>query len=247
MVGEVFLASLGVFPVMYVVGYAIENLLVRNDFGRAFNTIIKILLFIGVVAHELSHRLVCALTGVPAFNTSVKYRPIPHGSVTLKQRFQYTLLQGFLIGFAPLLIGAWAIYFLILAAFNPFFHPLVRILAGFSSFSILLALSPSRVDLSSIQEGFQNDPQHGLYQIFLVGLSFLLTWIVVVVYHLRFPFEFLYYFIIIFFYIILKYFFILLRVVIEKIRFRKGRPYHKIRYKRFARRRYGPKIPEKYH
>jgi 4-hydroxybenzoate polyprenyltransferase len=246
MTGEMFLISLAVFPILYFIGYLCDKILYIRDYGRIMRTILRILFFIGVIAHELSHRLVCALTGVPAHNTTVKYRPRPHGSVTPKEPLQYTLLQGFLICFAPLLIGTWLIYFLLMATFNPLFHPISRVITGFSSFSILLTLAPSQADLSCIKRGFQNDPQHGLYQIFLVLLSFIMTWITVVVYHLRFPLEFIYYFIIILFYVLFKYSFILLRISYIRIMFRKGEIPHKIGSKRFARRRYRPKIPDKY-
>lgn len=246
MTGEIFLISLAIFPILYFIGYICDKILLIRDYGKIFKTILRILFFIGVIVHELSHRLMCALTGVPAHNLTVKYRPLPHGSVTPKEPLQYTLLQGFLICFAPLLIGTWLIYFLLLATFNPLFHPISRIITGFSSFSILLTLAPSQADLRSIKRGFQNDPQHGLYQILLVILSFIMTWITVVVYHLRFPFEFIYYFIIILFYLVFKYSFILLRIILYRIRFHRREIPHKIRSKRFARRRYRPKIPDKY-
>ena len=150
MVGEMLLMSLAIFPIMYFIGYLCDRILFSRDYGRILKTIIRILFFIGVIVHELSHRLVCALTGVPAHNTTVKYRPLPHGYVKPREPLQYTLLQGVLVCFAPLLIGTWLIYFLLIATFNPIFHPIFRIIAGFSSFSILLTLAPSRGDLSCI-------------------------------------------------------------------------------------------------
>ncbi|MFX1479453.1 MAG: hypothetical protein ACFFCI_15070 [Promethearchaeota archaeon] len=246
MVGEILLISLAIFPIAYLIGFTTEIILFRHDFGSFFNTLIRILFFIGVIVNEISHCLMCVITDVPAHNTSVRYRPSPHGSVTLKEPSQHTLMRGLLLCFAPLLIGTWVIYFLLLAALNPLFHPIFRVLAGFCSFSILITLAPSHGDLLGIKRGFQNDPQHSFYQIFLLILSFMMTWITVVAYHLRFTFEFIYYFIIILFYLVFKYSYILLRIILYRIRFHKGEIPHKIRSKRFARRRYRPKTPDKY-
>ena len=88
---------------------------------------------------------------------------------------------------------------------------------------------------------FQNDPSHGLYQLLLIGLSFLIVWMLVGMYNIMLPFEFYYYFIIIFVYIILKYSFILLRIIVNKIRFYKGIPHSAAGYRRLARRGHRPK------
>jgi len=135
MVGEILLISLAIFPIAYLIGYTTEIILFRHDFGSFLNTLIRILFFIGVIIHELSHRLMCIITGIPAHNISVRYRPYPHGSVSPKEPYQYTLMQGLLLGFAPLLIGTWCIHFLLVAAFNPWFHPVFRVFAGFCSVS----------------------------------------------------------------------------------------------------------------
>jgi len=253
MFGEILLIALGIFPVMYLIGYASEIFLFSSDLGRIGNTIKHLLFFIGVIVHELSHRTMCAIIGVPAYNTRVKYRSensneaAPHGSVSLRQRFQMSFLQAFLVSFAPLLIGAWIIYFLLKLAFSSEFNPLFRIIAAFCCISILIASSPSRGDLSFVKFGYQNDPQHGQYQIFLVILSFLISWLLVGSFNIIFPYEFFYYFIIIFCYIILKYSFISLRILINKIQYRKGRIPSKVRRRRLIRRRFKPEMVERYY
>jgi len=246
MFGAVLLVVLLVFPFVYLFGILTEKYFSSRDFGRIGNTVINFLLFFGVIVHEISHRTMCAITGVPAYNTRVKYRSEisgsanPHGSVSLKQRYQMTFLQGFLVCFAPLLVGTWVIYFLLQVALYSKFHPILRIIAALCSFSVLITLSPSRGDLSFVKFSYQNDPYHSLYQIMLLILSFLIVWSFVGLYKLVLPFEFLYYFIIIAFYICLKYCLLSLRIIIKKITSRKRNIPSKINTRRLLRRRYKP-------
>ena len=253
MFGEMLLIALGIFPCMYLIGYVNDRFLLSGELGKIGNTFINLLFFVGVIIHELSHRTMCAITGVPAYNTRVKYRSensgeaAPHGSVSLRQKFQMSFLQAFLVSFAPLLIGAWVIYFLLQVALSSSFDPIIRIIAVFCCISILIASSPSRGDLSFVKFGYQNDPQHGQYQIFLVILSFLISWLLVGSFNIIFSYEFFYYFIIIFCYIVLKYSFISLHILVNKVRYRKGRIPSKVRRRRLIRRRFKPEMVEKYY
>ncbi|MFX1346704.1 MAG: hypothetical protein ACFFAI_16530 [Promethearchaeota archaeon] len=246
------LISLGIFPVMYLIGYASEKFLLSSDLGSIGNTCVNIFFFVGVIVHELSHRIMCAITGVPAYNIKVKFRneysgeADPHGSVSLRQRFQMSFLQAFLVSFAPILIGAWIIYFLLQVALNSLFNPIIRIIAVFCIISIILASSPSRADLSFIKFGYQNDPQHSQYQIFLVTISFLISWGLVGVYNIILPYEFLYYFIIILCYVILKYSFITIRILFNKIRGRKERIPSNVK-RRLIRRSFKPEMVQRYY
>ena len=253
MFGEVLLISLTIFPFVYAIGYISEKLLLSTDFGSIGNTIINLIFFVGVIVHEVSHRLMDLLVGVPSHNLRVKYRDensskaSPHGSVTPLHPYQMTLLQGFLTSFAPLIFGTWIIYFLLKVVFNPIFDPIARIIVGICIVSIFITLSPSRGDLFFLKFSYQNDPQHGQYQIFLVILSFLISWLLVGSFNIIFSYEFFYYFIIIFCYIILKYSFISLGILINKIRYRKGRIPSKIRRRRLIRRRFKPEMVERYY
>jgi len=246
MFGQVLLISLAIFPFMYFLGFIVEMALFSRDMGRAGNTIKNLVFFVGVIVHEASHYSMSALVGVPAHEFSVKYRSkygdaSPSGSIRPKNPYQITLLQGFLVSFAPLLIGVWIIYYLLMVAFNPFFDPVIRVIAGICCFSVFITISPSRGDLSMVKFSLQNDPTHGCYQLFLVGLSFLFSLLVVGIYNIIFPVEFLYYFIIIGFYLGLKYSFIMIRWAVNKLRFRSDVPHSAAGYRRYARRRYKPK------
>ncbi|GAH36957.1 unnamed protein product, partial [marine sediment metagenome] len=87
MFGEVLFIALTIFPFVYAIGYISEKLLLSTDFGSIGNTIINLIFFVGVIVHEVSHRLMDLLVGVPSHNLRVKYRDensskaSPHGSV----------------------------------------------------------------------------------------------------------------------------------------------------------------------
>lgn len=231
---------------MYILGFIIEHALFSRDMGKAGNMIKNLVFFVGVIVHELSHRIMCALTGVPTDGISVKYRDKygqvnPNGSVSPRNMYQINFMQGVLISFAPLLIGVWVIYLFLVIASNPFFDPVIRVIAGVCAFSVFITLAPSQADLSMVKISFQNDPSQGIYKITLVLAAFLLSWILVGIYNIVFPVEFLYYFIIIGFYFGLKYTITFLKWIINKIRFRSGVPHSAAGYRRYARRHTKPK------
>jgi hypothetical protein len=243
MAGDLFVVSLIAFPVVLFLGYVLEVSVVRRDLGP-FNFIINILSYIGVLFHELSHYALCILTRVPAGRMFVRFRDgetggvAPHGAVEVERPYQETFLQSILVSLGPLLIGTWIIYFSLIVAFSPLFHPLYRVIAGFLAFAILLASTPSGPDFRLMRLGLDNDPRHGVYQVFLLTLSILMSWVIVVVYRLFFPLEFFYYFIIIGWYVVFKYSFIALRWAVNKILKRFGRELNNSNYRRFSRRKY---------
>ncbi|MHA2260749.1 MAG: hypothetical protein ACXACO_22510 [Promethearchaeota archaeon] len=110
-----------------------------------------------------------------------------------------------------------------------------------------MALTPSTADVSFMRHTYQNDPKHSWYQIFLLGLSFGIAWIISDTLHWDLPFEFLYYFVIAFCYIILKYIFLGIRTVFAKLRTRKNRQKRKRRSKRLVRKRFKPLITERHY
>jgi len=252
MFGLILLIGLAILPVIYLIGYTSYRLLYVKDLGSFGNTFKHLLFFVGVIVHELSHRIICLITGVPAYNMRVKYRAensssaAPHGSVSLRQPFQISFTQAFLISFAPLLIGTWIIYFLLQVVLSTSFNPIFRIIAVFCILSILLTISPSKTDLAGIKQGYQNDPQHGQYQIFLITLSFLISWALVGWFNIIFPYEFFYYFIIILSYFFLKYYFLSIRILINKIRYRNGEIPAKVK-RRLVRRRFKLEITDRYY
>ncbi|MHA1932482.1 MAG: M50 family metallopeptidase [Promethearchaeota archaeon] len=243
MVGDLFIVSLGVFPVVLFLGYVLEILVVRRDLGP-FNFLVNILNYIGVLFHELSHYVLCLLTGVSAGRMVVRFRDrdtgqvAPQGAVQTTKPYQETFLQSILVSLGPVLIGTWIIYFSLDVAFSSLFHPIFRIIAGFLALAILLASTPSGPDFRLMRLGIDNDPRHSVYQLFLLTLSILTSWGVVVIFNISFPLEFFYYFIIIGGYIVFKYSFIGFRWVANKVLKRFDREQGRTKFRRFSRRKY---------
>lgn len=252
MFGEAFLIGLAVFPFMYIVSWGFEQVLMRRKYGKLINITLNILFFFGVIVHESCHRVMCAISGVPVEKMSVSYRHqklgtvAPRGYVRPSRKFQITFMQGFLIAFAPLLIGIWIFYFLLVATFNQAIDPILRIITGILSVSVLLCSQPSMGDLGMVWFHYRNDPRHGTYQLFLLFLSFMITWSTVGLFNIFLPFEFLYYFIMIFYYFAFKYAFILTRILIHKIWDRRGKSRYKPHYKRYVRRRTRPDMVNRF-
>ncbi|MFW9822412.1 MAG: hypothetical protein ACFFE4_05730 [Candidatus Thorarchaeota archaeon] len=213
-----------------------------------FTIIVNIFAFIGVFFHEISHFMLCILTGVPVDSVSIRLRSErsgrinPHGSVKTKRPHQESFLQAALTALGPVLIGAWIIYFALQITFNSLIDPIFRIIAGFIAISILITSTPSRQDFSLITHGFSRDPQHSLYQLTLIITSVLFTWVMVVLFNIVFPIEFLYYIIIIIWYITLKYSIIGIQWCIINVLKKFGKVQYKSGFRQFTRRKYKPKF-----
>lgn len=241
MVVDLFILSLLPFLVVLVLGYIFESIVRGKDLG-AFTSIISILMFIGVVFHELSHYIFCVLTRVPTegLHISLRYKGHinPHGEVVPEHPYKITFLQAMLVSLGPVLVGTWIAYFSLNAAFNPALDPLVRIIAGLVVVSTLLASTPSPADFHMIKFAFSNDPQHSYYQLSLISLSLLLSWGIVNLFNLVFSFEPLYYIIIILWYFFLKFSFIGIRWGISRLSARFGSDQDQSSFKRFSRKTY---------
>jgi len=201
----------------------VEILLTRSNLGP-FNTAINILAFIGVIIHELSHFIMCKLTGVKTNGIQIKYRYYgmanPHGAVRL-DKYEYqkiSFMQALLVSLAPLYISTWLFFFSLGAAFDSTIDPLFRLMAAFLCVSLFLKLTPSPADFSQIRKGFNRDSSFAIYQIFLVFLSGSIILIIMISYNIGIPFDFLYYIFVGFTYLLLYYVFKVLGYLIHSIR-----------------------------
>lgn len=243
MTGGLFITSLMIFPVILAIGYIVQVILWGRDRGP-FTTIVNILTFIGVFLHEISHAALSILSGVPVESISVRLRSRntgivnPNGEMNARRPYQRTFLQSLLTSFGPVLLGAWIFYFAMQVAFDSLFDPLFRLMAGLIALSVLIASTPSPQDFRVIILTFNFDPRHSIYQFILLTTSILLSWTIVVVFHIIAPIEFLYYGLIILWYFILKYSLLLINWGLNKIHNRFGKEKNRSQFRRFSRRRY---------
>lgn len=174
--------ELGFITVIFIISYVFKRIAFKKELGP-FKTILMILRYFGVVIHELSHYIFCILCRVPAGKPSVKLRSKytgnldPHGKVSLYNMERISFMQHALASLAPLLVSSWLIYWCIEWTFTEDLNLPLRILAGFSAISLLLGAAPSQPDMMLIQQGFNYDRRYSWFQLFLVGISSLLVFI----------------------------------------------------------------------
>jgi hypothetical protein len=186
------------------------NLIIPNKIRQ--KTYFKILGVVGVAFHEISHLVMCIITGVKPSKMKVSYRSTS-GSVRFDATERITFLQAALIGIAPLVFSSYAAYGMFYVMFNMDISLIYKVLAGIFFLSLLLGAKPSNTDFKNIGLGFKGDSVYSLYQIFLVIISGVLVYIIVYFTKLYLPFylTFLYFIFMGILYYILKYVFIGIR------------------------------------
>lgn len=182
--------------------------------------IVKGLLAIGIVLHEICHVVMCVLTRTPIRKVSLlkkvkleddSGKTDLYGQVLVYEH-KISFLQACVVGFAPLFLCFW-FFFWILGILVEFpVHPLIFGAGIVVMISIALSAVPSLSDLAMIPKAFSNNTQHSLYQIFLVSLAILFTWLIESFVKYEFH-EWHIYLIITGFYFLIKYGFLLINHV----------------------------------
>jgi len=231
------------FIVIFIISYIMWTFVLSRDLGP-FSTVLKILGFVGVIVHEISHYLMCKLLNVPTESITVKYwnkgRPSPSGRVMLKEAQRISFLQGSLIALAPLFISTWLIFWSLLIAFTPSIEPMFFILALAFLISLLIGAAPSFQDFKTIRYAFERDPTYSIYQICLVLLSGLIVWGIIAYYQFIIPYSFISYILIGVGYFILKYSFIGIRTIIYKTQQKNIHRTSELNFRNFTRKSVKP-------
>ena len=90
-----------------------------------------------------------------------------------------SFLQAFLVSFAPLFLSFWLFFSILGLLINGYIvDPLIFTLCIFLMISLVLSAAPSISDLVIIPKAFSYDTGHSLYQILLVILAILSTWLI---------------------------------------------------------------------
>lgn len=151
-----------------IVWFIIRNLNLKRM--SISGIIYRILGFIGILIHELSHFTMCLLTGVRPTDFRISYRG-QRGSVSVPFMERLTFLQGFLLCFAPLLISSYIAYLCIYVMFLTGTLFVFKVFCGAVFISILMHCRSSSADLRVFKKSFLDDPLYSLYQVGLVVLS----------------------------------------------------------------------------
>jgi hypothetical protein len=237
-----------IFLGVYIISIGMSAFLMSDRAGLLKPIALR-LCFIGVIFHELAHYVMSLTVGRKPADISVKWRDDnykhirnPHGSVSPSKPESF--LQAFIISLAPLYLSTWFIFFLWFdIIFTPFYDPLIKTVAVFILLSVLLTASPSGQDIRTIGKAFIFDPKNSWYQILLIICSILILLFFIIITHIVFPLDIFYYLAIAGIYLTLKFTLIAIRKLVCIINLYNYKKPHKIKFKRFTRKRYKPTKP----
>ena len=239
--------ELGIFLLFLFLSLFARNFLLRKDLG-AFNYILLVLSFVGVVVHEISHYIMNLAVGIRPERIEINWRDretrqrSPHGSVTSKPR---SFLQAVVICLAPLYISTWLFFLSLQFTANTYLHPILRVIAVLFCVSLILGAAPSGQDFNNIPKAFGKDPLNSLYKVFLIILAGVILWIILLYTQVVFILDIFYYLSIIGLYLILRFSFLGISRGISELQSRNFRKPSKVRIRRFTRTHYKPKKPQK--
>ncbi len=172
-------------------------------------TYFKTIGVVGILFHELSHLIMCIITGVKPKKMKIYYKR-QFGFVQFDATERVTFLQIALISLAPLVFCSYIAYGMFCIMFKIDIELLYKVFAGICFLSLLLGAKPSNHDFKMIGWTFCDDKIYSLYQIILVIISGGFIYIIIYFANFYLPFylTFLYFIFTGILYYILKYLFI---------------------------------------
>lgn len=177
----------------------IAQVFYRYAHTPGYKAVFNVIAFVGVFIHETAHYTMAILLGVKPGKFRVKFRSeiggevAPHGSIENPESERNSVLQIFVVAFAPMLVSTFLFMFCLDLIFNIQTLLLVKVVAFVFAGSLLIGLEPSGQDVKVVGYSFKRDPRYSIYQIFLLVLSGALIWMFVDLYIFVLPFEVLYY------------------------------------------------------
>jgi hypothetical protein len=191
---EEILIFLGVLVASWSGSYLIKIILKKKV--SIVSRIIYILIFIGTAVHEFSHYIANLIVGLKPGKIEIKWRDehygfiSPHGSVIAKPR---SFLQAIIICLAPLYISTWLIFLTFFSILNPNLPIVLRIISGILCISLFYGASPSGRDFTNIFSAFKDDVFYSTYQIFLITLSIIILYLLLIFSNIIFILDLFYY------------------------------------------------------
>ena len=171
------LYALGLFlEIMFCIPlFLIASLLLVTfiDFvSHRLGTLLRYLAFPGVVLHEICHDILCRITGIPILKHRIFIgnRNGVVGGVVVEASKIRTFTTSVLIGFAPLIILALALYLLI--AFWVII-PMHEILKYYFAFCFFIGLAPSKADIKLVTSVAKERPNQTILELGLLSIPLL--------------------------------------------------------------------------
>jgi len=182
--------------------------------------IVKALAVVGIIIHEICHVVMCFITRSPIENVSlikkVEFENSGkvgyYGQVNVYEE-RISFLKAFLVSFAPLYLSFWLFFSILGFLIDNQVTPLIFFLSILLLVSLVLSAAPSFSDLAILPKAFSYDVDNSLYQILLIILSILTTWLTIFSFNIQFLHEIIIYLIIAGFYFVYKFGFRLTRNV----------------------------------
>lgn len=137
--------------------------------SHRLGTLLRYLAFPGVVLHEICHDVFCRITGIPILEHRIFIgnRNGVTGGVVVEASKIRTFTTSVLIGFAPLMILALALYILI--AFWVII-PMHEILKYYFAYCFFIGLAPSKADIKLVTSVAKERPNQTLLELGLLSL-----------------------------------------------------------------------------
>ena len=216
-----------------------------------FSNIVQALAMVGIVIHEICHYAMCIITRSPIEKVTLikkldfkeEQRLGYYGEVEV-QEHRLSFLQAFLIGFAPLYLSFWLLFFLLEILVYSQVEPVVILVYVLIMISITLSAAPSFADLAILPKTFLNDFYHSVYQILLIALSFLLTFMTLVIFDFHGFHEFFVYLIVTAFYFSFKFGLRITGRLLYRNSYTGKILSNRKTFRRYARRRHNPELKD---
>ena len=194
------LAVFGWFVVILILSTLMVNIY-HHVRTAEIKFLLDIVLFIGVIIHELAHACTMLCVGIVPKSFAIRYRSpysgraAPHGGVGYKDSddLKLTFMQGLLVSLAPLFSSTFIFLFMLDIIFNTDSPVIIKVIAVIIMISVIIGSYPSNADLNGLMGNFSNRPAYSLYQIGLIVLSVLIVVFAVDLTFLKFSFEVIYY------------------------------------------------------
>ena len=236
-----------IFFGILIISLIVKNVFLNPKYSGPFYPFILRFRVVGVTVHELAHYIMSLAVGMKPSEIKVFWRDSegrrnPHGHVMVEMG---SFLQQFLSCLAPLYISTWLIFLSIPIWLSSAFDPVIRIIAFLFTISLFLGAAPSSTDFRLIGKAFTRDYSYGFYQIFLIFISTLILFGILIAYEIVLTLDVFYYLGIAGIYLILKFSFIGVNNLFDMLATRDyTKPQNEIP-RRLKHRRYRPKKPKK--
>jgi hypothetical protein len=157
-----------VVAILVFVGLSLLFMKIIELISSRFGRVIRYLAFPGVVLHELCHELLCRITGVPVLEHRLRVLKNKSGieGILIDTRQIRNFTTGLVVGFAPVIILALALFMSLL-----FWSllPMHELLKCYLSFCFFIGLAPNKTDWLIVSSVAKAHPRQAFVELSLLS------------------------------------------------------------------------------